>query len=549
MSAGRRAGLDALERARASYARKAWGEARAAFALAAESEPLTADDLHLLAISAFMLGDIEDFLEVLEQAHHAYLDRGEPLRAALCAFYLGVNLLFRSEPGRAAGWFARANRLVEREGKDCVERGYLQMPVARRHEAAGDYDTAFETAASAAETGERFADPDLFSLAVHTQGLLRIKQGRVAEGLALLDEAMLSAVAGELSPIITGVVYCGVIAGCDQAYEPRRAREWTDALARWCDEQPDMIAFSGRCLVHRAEILRLHGAWPDALQEAKRACDRCERAASPVAAGHALYQQGEVLRLQGDLAGAEAAYRDASGHGWEPQPGLALLRLARGDAGTAAAAVRRALGETTEPFKRARLLPAAAQILLAAGDGAGAGRAASELDEIATLHESTMLHAFADFVRGSVQLADGDAQAALVSLRRASGTWQELDAPYEGARTRELVGLACRALGDDDTAALELEAARAMFAGLGASPDRERVSGLLRDDGPSTHGLTPRELEVLRLVAAGKSNRQIAEALVVSEHTVARHVQNIRVKLRVPSRTAATAFAFEHHLL
>jgi DNA-binding CsgD family transcriptional regulator len=549
MSDGRPSALDALERGRRSYDERAWGDAHAAFALAAGSQPLAAGDLELQATSAFMLGDMEEYLSLLESAHQAYLGRGEALRAARCAFSLGVNLAFRGEPGRATGWFGRANRLVDREGGDCVERGYLQIHVVRQHETSGDYEAALLAAREAADTGERFGDRDLFSLAVHAQGLLLIKQGRVADGLALLDEAMVSAVAGELSPIITGVVYCGVISGCQQAYEPRRAKEWTDALARWCDEQPDMVAFSGRCLTHRAEIMQLHGAWPSALEEAKRARDRCERAVSPAAAGQALYQQGEVLRLQGDLAGAEAAYREANRLGCEPQPGLALLRLAQGDHAAAAAAVRRALGERTEPLKRARLLPAVAEILLATGDGAGANDAAAELEEIATRYHSSMLDAVAAHVRGSVQLAAGDAQSALVSLRRALNVWQELEAPHEEGSTRVLVGLACRALADEDGARLELEAATALFARLGAVPDRERVASLLRGDEPDTYGLTPRELEVLRLVAAGNSNRQIAEALVLSEHTVARHLQNIRVKLRVPSRTAATAFAFEHDLV
>jgi DNA-binding CsgD family transcriptional regulator len=542
--------VDVLERGRTSYARRAWTDAHASLAAADRAAPLGPDDLQLLATSAYMLGRVDEFVQVLERAHQAYLEGGEPLRAARCAFFIGVNLALSGELGPATGWFGRANRLVDRAGADCVERGYLLMPVEMQHEAAGDFEAAYEAARAAAEVAERFGDPDLFSLAVHTQGRLLIKQARVADGLALLDEAMLSAAAGELSPMITGVVYCGVISGCEEAYEPRRAREWTDALARWCDEQPDLVAFSGRCLAHRAEIMQLHGAWPDALAEARRARDRCEQAMNPAASGQALYQQGEVLRLQGDLAAAETAYRDAHRLGREPQPGLALLRLAQGDGDTAAAAIGRALAETAEPLKRARLLPAAAEILLAIGDGPGAAGAAAELEELSRRYESRMLGTVVDHVRGSVQLAEGDAPAALVSLRRAWKAWHELDAPYDEARTRVLVGLACRALGDEDTATLELEAARSTFARLGADPDRDRVASLLRETPErDTHGLTPRELEVLRLVAAGSSNRQIAEALVVSEHTVARHVQNILVKLRVPSRTAATAYAFEHDLV
>jgi DNA-binding CsgD family transcriptional regulator len=424
------------------------------------------------------------------------------------------------------------------------------MPVAMQHEAAGEYEAALAVATTAAELGERFGDADLFSLAVHTQGLVLIRLGEIADGLALLDEAMLAASSGDLSPIITGVVYCGVIAGCEEAYEVRRAREWTGALERWCEQQPQLVAFSGRCHAHRAEIMQLDGAWADALVEARRARDRGERAMNRAAAGQALYQQGQIQRQQGDFSAAEAAYRDANGFGREPQPGLALLRLAQGDAETAAAAIRRALGESTEPLKRARLLPAYAEIMLAVGDNAEARRAADELAEHLTVYDSVMLRAIVEHVRGAVELAEGDARAALVTLRRAWQTWEELGAPYESARTRVLVGQACRALGDDDTAELELAAAAAVFARLGAVPDATAVGSLtLRDDSRDNHGLTHRELEVLRLVAAGKSNRQIAETLVVSEHTVARHVQNILAKLRVSSRTAATAFAFEHELL
>jgi ATP/maltotriose-dependent transcriptional regulator MalT len=341
-----------------------------------------------------------------------------------------------------------------------------------------------------------------------------------------------------------------VIAGCEEAYELRRAREWTEALAHWCDEQPDMVAFTGRCRVHRAEIMLLHGAWQDALDEARRARARSEQAMNQAAAGQALYQQGEVLRLRGDLRAAEDAYRDASRLGHEPQPGLALLRLAQGDAGAAAAAIRRALNETADPLQRTRILPAYAEIMVGVGAVPDARRAADELGEIVTSFESTMLRAVAERVRAGVALAEGDAETALVSARRSCQIWQELDAPYEVARTRGLIGAACRAVGDDDTATLELEAARLAFAELGARADLARVESLLQDgDDRDTHGLTRRELEVLRHLATGMSNRQIASALVVSEHTVARHVQNILRKLHVPSRAAATAYAFEHDLL
>jgi len=539
-----------LEQGRESYARRAWLDAYTALSHADETAPLGAEDLELLATSASMVGRMDDYLSVLERAHEVYLDSGESLRAARCAFWIGMNLAIRGEVGPAGGWFGRGQRLVEREGRDCVEQGYLLVPLALQRQAMGDYEAAYSAAAEAAETGERFGDPDLFAVAVHFQGLIRITQGRVGEGLLLLDEAMVAVTAGEVSPIITGVVYCGVIACCEEAFDPRRAHEWTNALTRWCEGQPQMVAFTGRCLAHRAGIMQLHGAWRDALAEAHLARERCEQAMNRAATGQAFYQQGELHRLQGGFAAAEAAYRDANGCGREPQPGLALLRLAQGDVGAAAAAIRRALGETSEPLRRATLLPAYAEIMLAVDDAEEARNAWRELAEIAANSESAMLGAIAAHVRGAVDLAENDAQAALVSLRHAWQVWQELEAPYEVARVRVLLGLACRALGDEDTAALELDSARGVFDQLGAAPDLARLDSLTSRTVPGdTHGLSARELEVLRLVAAGKTNREIASELVVSEHTVARHVQNILTKLGVSSRTAATAFAFEHELV
>src|SRR6266540_2793551 len=535
-----------LEHGREAYAQRAWMDAYESLSRADEAAPLGTEDLELLAISAHMVGRMDDFLRILERAHHVSLDAGEELRAARAAFWIGMNLAIRGEIGPAGGWFGRAQRLVEREGQDCVEQGYLLVPVALKHQGMGDYEAAYAAAAGAAEMGERFGDADLFAAAVHFQGLIRVKQGRVDEGLGLLDEAMVGVTAGEVSPVMSGVVYCGVIACCEEAFEPRRAREWTDALTRWCEEQPQMVAFTGRCLAHRAGIMQLHGAWRDALVEARLARERCEQAMNRAATGQALYQQGELHRLQGDHGAAEAAYKEASRFGREPQPGFALLRLAQGDLDAAKATISRIVGEMTEPLHRAALLPAYAEIMLAAGDPDEARRASGELEEIAAGSGRPMLDAIAAYVRGVVALGEDEAKAALAPLRRAAQLWQELDAPYEVARVRMLLGLACRELGDSDSAALELEAARAAFEELGAAPDLARLDSLT---GAAPHGLSARELEVLRHVAAGKTNREIATELVVSEHTVARHMQNIFTKLGVSSRTAAAAFAFEHALV
>jgi DNA-binding CsgD family transcriptional regulator len=460
-----------------------------------------------------------------------------------------MNLVLRGETGPASGWLGRARRLVEREGRDCVESGYLLLPTMFELEAAGDRDAAIAAASEAAAVGERFGDADLFALATHDQGILLIEQGRVAEGLGLLDEAMVAVTAGELSPIINGYVYCGVITGCQAAYDSRRAQEWTAALTRWCEAQPDMVSFSGTCLVHRAEIMQLHGAWSSALDEARRAGERCARASNRAGVAQALYRQGELHRLRGEFAAADEAYRSASRRGLEPQPGLALMRLAEGRPDAAGAAIRRLVAETSEPVKRAGLLPAFVEIMLADGDLQAARAACEELAGIAGRWGGTT-GAMTARARGALELAAGDASAALVALRQAQQAWRELEAPYEAARAGELKAMACAALGDEDTAALELEAARSVFELLGAAPDLARLDSLAAEAAPAdAHRLTARELEVLRLVAAGRSNREISAELVISEHTVARHLQNIFAKLGVSSRTAASAFAFAHDLV
>jgi DNA-binding NarL/FixJ family response regulator len=535
--------VDKLERGRDAYAARAWLAAYEAFTAAEQEEALGAADADLLATCTFMLGRDDESAAWLERGHQRYLAEGDTLAAVHCAVWIGLNLASRGQIGAATGWLGRAQRLLDNEA-ECAEHGYLLLPVMFQHEAAGDFAAAAAAAGEAVRIGERFGDRDLFALAIHGQGYMLIKGGRVRDGLALLDEGMVAVTAEELSPIVTGIVYCGVILACQEVYEVRRAREWTQALSEWWALQPEMVAFTGRCLVHRAEVLQLGGAWRDALDEARRAGERFVETKNP-AAGLARYRQGELLRLQGEFAEAEEAYKAASALGWEPQPGLAQLRLAQGRSDAAAAAIRRAEAATTLALERARILPAFVEIMLAVGDVESARRACLELEELARGYESAMLEAMVAHARGAVQLAEGDAQAALVALRAARETWHALEAPYEIARTRVLVGDACRLLGDEEAATLEHDAARDIFERLGAKPDLIQLG-----TGPSgSHGLSPRELEVLRLVAAGKSNRDIATALVISEHTVARHVQNIFGKLRVSSRAGATAFAFEHGLV
>jgi DNA-binding NarL/FixJ family response regulator len=534
---------DELERGREAYARRAWHEAHDRLSGVHEQEPLDAQDLELLATAAFMIGRDDDCVGWLERAHQRHLEDGETLRAVRCAAWIVLNLATRGAIGPATGWLGRAQRLAAPEG-ECAERGFLLLPGVFQQEAAGDFAAAAGVADEAVRIGEQYGDRDLFALAVQAKGYMLIKNGQVREGLALLDEGMVAVTAEELSPIVTGIVYCGVILACQEVYEVRRAREWTRALADWWATQPEMVAFTGRCLVHRAEVMQLGGAWRDALEEARRAGERFVEVGNP-AAGLACYRQAELLRLQGDFVEAEKAYREASAFGWEPQPGLAQLRLAQGRTDAAVAAIRRAESSATAPLDRARILPAFVEIMLTAGDVDSARQACLELEELATRYESAMLAAMVAHARGAVHLAEGEPREALVALRSAGETWRALDAPYEIARTRVLVGDACRQVGDEEAAAMEHDTARRIFERLGAKPD------LARFEQPTNvgHGLSRREVEVLRLVAAGKTNREIAASLVISEHTVARHLQNIFAKLGLSSRAAATAFAFEHDLV
>ena len=539
-----------LARGREAAGRLAWADAYAALSLADQSSPLAAEDLELLGTAAYLLGRVEDCLRALQRAQQLYAEAGESRRAARCAFWLAFHLGSAGEQAQAGGWLARAGRLLEHEPPDCAERGLLLLSLAVQHIGADDNAAAHELSARAAGIGRDAGDADLVALALHVQGRTLVRLGRVSEAMASFDEAMVAVVTGELSPVVVGTVYCSMLDACQEVLEWRRAREWTTALTTWCDSQPEMVTFTGRCLVHRAEILHLRGAWPQAAEEAKRAGERLAHAADSYATGAAFYRQAEVHRVLGDFTAAEDAYQQASRWGRQPQPGLALLRLAQGKTEAAQAASRRVVAETTDRLERAKLLPAQVEILLAAGDLQGARDAAGELAEIAEYYQTLALRAVADHARGAVLLTEGDARAAVVALRGAWQAWRELEAPYEAARVRVLVGLACRALGDEEAAAMELDAARGVFAQLGAAPDLARVEALAhREAAWKAHGLTERELQVLQLLAAGKTNHAIASQLVVAEKTVDRHVTNLYTKLGVSSRAAATAFAYQHELL
>jgi DNA-binding CsgD family transcriptional regulator len=414
----------------------------------------------------------------------------------------------------------------------------------------GDVTSALSLFEQADKVGSHFADIDVTSLARHAQARVLLRMNRKAEGFALLDEVMLAVTGGEVVPMIAGVIYCSVISACYDVFDVDRAQEWTNALSGWCSAHPDIVPFRGQCLVRRSELMQLHGEWDDAVAEAQRAATALAQAAVDPEAGAAHYQQAELSRLRGDLTRAEESYRRASQAGRKPSPGLALLRLAQGHVDAAGVAVRRMLEETKEARSRARLLGAAVEIMLAQQDIASARAAADELSRIARTFDSRVLHATAAYACGAVALTAGESGTALELLRTALTAWQELRAPYEIARSRELIGRAYRLLGDEEGAQLEFDAAQDTFDRLGAAPDAARVASLgAHAAGAASGALTGREVEVLRLVATGKTNRAIALDLSISEKTVARHLSNIFTKLDLSSRSAATAYAYEHKLV
>lgn len=534
-----------IERARDAIARQSWADA---YDLLRSIEPSTleARDLEGLAECAWWRSEIAESIAARQRAHSAYIAEGDAPQAAFMAIRLCIEHFDRDEPSVAMGWMKRAERHLQGR-RVCVQQGYLTLLEATIALEMGELEAGLAGTVQAREIGRTFSDPNLIAMATVREGLGTIANGRVEDGIALLDEAMTSVIAGELGPFFTGAVYCTVIEACLELADVRRAGEWNEAARAWCDSIPPESPYPGQCRVNRAEVARLTGDWSEAEAEATRATEELARI-RPEAAAVAHYSLGEVRRRRGDVAGAEVAFSRAHGLGFDPQPGLALLRLAQGNIGAARTELRLALGDhDARPILRAALLAAQVDVELEGGDPEAAAAACEELDLIAGTFAAPAFRAMAATARGAVALATGATTDALRYLRGACATWHDLKLPYEAAQARTRYGLAIRALGDEEDAALELRAALAGFERLGA-PDAARVSELLGDRSGLPSGLTAREAEVLRLVAAGKTNRDIAVELVISEHTVARHVQNMFAKLDVSSRSAATAFAFEHGL-
>ncbi len=539
-----------LQLGRQAAEARSWAEALAHLQAADALTSLDIADLELLGQTSYMVGREPDMVRTLERAHKRCLEEGDEVRAARNGFWIGLNLALRGRWEEAAGWLGRVQRILEGHDEPSVMIGYLQLPRVIQGMAGGDFESAQAAARRAIEIGRQFGERDLVALAVHAHGRAMTAGGQIEEGLKLLDEAMVAVLADDLTPMVAGIVYCGVIEACHHVHALRRAHRWTEALTRWCDGQQGLVAFTGQCLTHRAELLQLRGDWVSALDEAISAGQRFPEGVNQFPAARAFYRQGELHRLQGALDRAAEAYEATSRYGWTPQPGSALLLLARGDATAALASLTTALAASDTALERARVLPAAVTIALAAGEPAAARRYLEELEAIVVGHATDTLKAIAAQARGEVLIAEQRLPDAVATLTQARSLWAELEAPYETAWARLTMAKACQAMGDAETASREARAAEAVFADLGAHPaadEARRISGT-RTDGNAA-GLSPRELEVLALVAGGRTNREVAAELVLSERTIDRHVSNILTKLGVSSRTAATAYAYEHDLL
>jgi len=535
-----------LLRAREAFDRRDWVAAYEGLS-AAGSDALLAADFADLATAAFLVGRHNDCIQALQRAYQAHLDAGDQPAAVRSAFWLAMTLMDRGEAAVANGWISRADRLLQAFEEDTVEHGYVLFFRMLGHILGGDPVVGLDEAAALTSYGRRFRDGDLLAAGLMAQGRCLLYLGRVPDGVQLLDEAMVGVSTGEVSPIFAGHTYCSLVEACQEISDFARVAQWTSALTGWCGAQVGLVPFTGQCAVHRGQVMRVRGAFEEAVAEFDAAVERYVSAGTPAAAGLALAEKGELLRIRGEYDAAEAAFRQAVGFGHDAQPAQALLSLARGRVDAAGAAVRRALGEPRDPIHRSQLLPGAIDVLLAGNDLESARPLVAELVAVGEAFESSSLTAMAGFAVGALALAEDRPEDALAALRPALQAWRELGWPYETARTQILVGRALRGLADVESATAELSAAARALAALGAGPAAQEAERVLAP-GPLPGGLTAREAEVLRLVASGSTNPEIAATLFLSEKTVARHLSNIFTKLGVTSRTAAAAYAFDHGL-
>jgi DNA-binding CsgD family transcriptional regulator len=536
----------AIDDARSAFESHDWGETHRLLSGLPVDE-LSVEDLDRLATSAYLTGRDETAFDLWARAHRGCVQADEIELAARFGLRLAQTLGFKSDIARSAGWVERVRRLLDDAGIDCVELGYLAHASAMcRLFEAGDVAGANDLFVQAGTIGAIYRERELVTLARIGEGRMLVYLGALAEGVALLDEAMISVEGREISPIAVGDAYCTVIDACAELFDVARCRVWTESFSRWCDEHTDLVLYRGHCLLHQAQVLQIRGDWSDAMESARRACARLAEPINRLTLGGAHYAEGELHRLRGEFDAAEASYRSANEHGCEPQPGLALMRLAQRRTDTADATIRRVLDEANDPISRARVLGAYAEIVLASDDVAAARAAADELTAVAAQLGSPFLRAQASHATGAVLLAEGRCKDALLASRQALKQWTELDARHEAALTRALIADACAAVGDTEGAELARSAARSTFEALGAAPDLARLGS--RDTPDRPDGLTAREVEVLRVLAEGKTNRVIAEKLFISEKTVASHVSHIFTKLGVSSRAAATAYAYDHDL-
>lgn len=469
-----------LQAGRDAAARHAWHEAFDFLSAADGLDSLEPQDLESLAQSAWWTGRLDACIEARERAYAAYLKDGQSRAAARIALDLSQDYFSKLAHSIGAGWFNRAERLLETEG-DCAEQGYLAMFHGLSCMAVGKLDEALEAASATLDCGTRFGDRDLQAYGLLLQGKALVDKGQVTEGLALLDEATVAAVSGEIGPLASGIIYCIAISTTARLADYQRAGEWTEASRRWCERQ-SIAGFPGVCRVHRAEIIRLRGSWAEAEQEARRAVTELQNFNLEFA-GYSFYEIGEVRLRMGDLEEARDAFRQAHELGHNPQPGLALLYLAEGKPEAAVAALQRCLDDAAlDRLGRCRLLTPLVTAAIARGDLEVARSATEEAELIAAQFDSPVLSASASLARGELQLAEGDAKGAIQSCRQSWRIWSQADLPYEAARARMVLGAALRVDGDENGAELELSAARKVFEKLGAVLDLRAVLELLGED-------------------------------------------------------------------